>query len=129
MTWRSRHKKDNVLPSGCQGFGVMKCYVITSSSSPSPLGGAVACPLDDDCYTLLSSSSIISSSVQTYVTVKSTCCIRSPHLSEGGGVGSEVGVWDLQGLFFILILKNFTLLLFFVCIVITLKYCICKEET
>ena len=32
--------------------------------------------------------------------MKSTCCIRSPHLLEGGGAESEVGVWDLQGFVF-----------------------------
>ena len=102
--------------------------MITNCGSSSPLGGAVACLLENGCHTLLPSSSIISSSIKTYDTVKSTCCIRSPHLLEGGGAGSEVGVWDLQGFVFILIKKNFSSLLFFVCIAITLKYCICTKK-
>ena len=38
--------------------------------------------------------------------MKNACCIRSPHLLDGGGAESEVGVWD-------------------VCVVITLKFCSC----
>ena len=80
-----------------------------NSGSSFPLGRAVACPLEDGCHALLSSSSIISSSIYTYDIVKNTCCIRSPHLLELGGA-SEVEMWDLKGFVFILITKKTFLL-------------------
>ena len=74
---------------------MLECSVIKNTSSSSPLGRAVACPLEDGCHTLLGFSLIISPSIYirytAYDTVKSTCCIKSPHLLEGGGMGSEVG--------------------------------------
>ena len=95
--------------------------MITNRCSSSPLEGAVDCSLEDGCRTLLSSSSI-----WTYDTVKNTCCIRSSDLLEGGVWEMRWGV-GLTGFCFYFNSKNVSLL-FFVCIVITLKYCICIKN-
>ena len=60
--------------------------MILTSGSSFPLGAAVNCPLE-----MFLAHQLKVYQVYRYVIVKSICCIRSPHLPEGGG---GRGKWD-----------------------------------